>query len=153
MSSGSAAACMCAENGALIKALRVQIAAPRREMVGMAAEPEDDRRELGEVRAELAAHRDGAVAKYEEARCKIASLQAWAELAVGGTIAPGACVNDIMSVQPLAVEMSPAAAPPRAAGSQRWPSRYAAYISLCSSPSGPRPGNSPGPMPAVLSRI
>lgn len=109
MSSGRAAACMCAENEALIKALRVQIAAQRREMVGMAAELEDAKREIGAVRAEMAEHREGAAAKYEEARCKIASLQAWAELAVSGTIVPGAYVNDIMSAQPLAVETSVAA--------------------------------------------
>lgn len=109
MSSGRAAACMCAENEALIKALRVQIAAQRREMVGMAAELEDAKRELGAVRAETAADREAAAAKCEEARCKIASLQAWAELVVSGTIVPGAYVNDIMSAQPLAVETSLAA--------------------------------------------
>ena len=70
MSSGRAAAFMCAEN----EALSVQIAAQRREMVRMAAELGDARRELGEVRAELAAHREGAAAKNEDVRCKIASL-------------------------------------------------------------------------------
>ena len=132
MDAGCTETCRCKEYEAKIKAYATQVKALRRGMAdGVAgqdaarAERDAARAERDAARAETAAVKEDAEARLGEALSKIASLQAWAELQVGGAwqggspvpgavaaVPSGAYVHDIMSAPPLAVQAAlPAAVP------------------------------------------
>ena len=137
---GCAETCRCEEYEAKIKAYATQVKALRRGMAdGVAerdaarAERDAARAERDAARAETAAFREEAEARLGEASSKIASLQAWAELQVGGAwrggspvpgavaaVPSGSYVHDIMSAPPLAVRTP---CPPRPRGPARPPWR------------------------------